>query len=47
VPADPPVLHAAVPDWKPGDEIFLGARTLRVVGTRTGLGNVVAVGFGG
>jgi hypothetical protein len=25
-PADPPVLNAAVPDWKVGDEIFLGGR---------------------
>jgi len=39
-PADPPVLNAAVPDWKVGDEIFLGGRrTLRVVGMRAGVGD--------
>jgi hypothetical protein len=36
-PADPPVLHTAVPNWSPGDTIPLGAarRALRVVETRT------------
>jgi hypothetical protein len=39
-PADPPVVHAAVPNWKPGDEISLGGgRSLRVVGTRAGVGD--------
>jgi hypothetical protein len=31
VPADPPTLAAAVPNWKPGDTIPLGRGTLRVV----------------
>jgi hypothetical protein len=36
-PADPPTLHAAVPNWRPGDMIPLGAdRTLRVVDVRLG-----------
>jgi hypothetical protein len=30
-PADPPVLHTAVPNWQAGDTIPLGHRTLRVV----------------
>jgi hypothetical protein len=35
VPADPPTLTAAVPNWRPGDTIPLGAdKTLRVVGVR-------------
>ena len=33
-PADPPTLHAAVPDWKAGHEIYFGHKTLRVVGRR-------------
>jgi hypothetical protein len=34
-PAVPAVLQTAVPNWRPGDTIPLGAgRTLRVVGTR-------------
>jgi hypothetical protein len=34
-PADPPVLHTAVPNWSAGDMIPLGAdKTLRVVETR-------------
>jgi hypothetical protein len=33
-PAEPPTLSAAVPNWKPGDMIPLGGRTLRVVGKR-------------
>ena len=34
-PADPPALQAAVPNWRPGDVIALGAgKTLRVVDTR-------------
>ena len=33
-PAEPPTLSAAVPNWKPGDSIYLGKRTLRVVGVR-------------
>jgi hypothetical protein len=34
-PADPPVLHTAVPTWQAGDTIPLGAdRALRVVATR-------------
>ena len=34
-PADPPVLHTAVPNWSVGDTIALSAeRTLRVVEVR-------------
>jgi hypothetical protein len=34
-PADPPTLQTAVPNWRPGDTIPLGAgRTLRVVDVR-------------
>jgi hypothetical protein len=34
-PADPPVLHTAVPNWSAGDTIPLSAeRALRVVETR-------------
>jgi hypothetical protein len=34
-PADPPMLHTAVPNWQAGDTIPLGAdRMLRVVKTR-------------
>jgi hypothetical protein len=33
-PADPPTLSAAVPNWSAGDSIYLGHRTLRVVGRR-------------
>jgi hypothetical protein len=32
--ADPPTLSAAVPNWGVGDMIYLGHRTLRVVGRR-------------
>jgi hypothetical protein len=34
VPAEPPTLSSAVPDWGEGDTIHLGVRTLRVVGKR-------------
>jgi hypothetical protein len=34
VPADPPTVSVAVPNWAPGHMIHLGHRTLRVVGTR-------------
>ena len=34
VPAQPPTLAAAVPNWKASDVIPLGRRTLRVVGIR-------------
>ena len=34
VPAEPPTLKAAVPNWRPGDTIPLGGRTLRVVRVR-------------
>jgi hypothetical protein len=34
-PADPPTLHAAVPNWRAGDVIALSTgRALRVVDTR-------------
>jgi hypothetical protein len=33
-PADPPTHATAVPNWRPGDTIPLGGRTLRVVGVR-------------
>jgi len=31
VPAEPATLHAAVPNWSPGDTIPLGHKVLRVV----------------
>jgi hypothetical protein len=34
VPADPPTLATAVHNWRSGDTIPLGRRTLRVVGIR-------------
>jgi hypothetical protein len=34
VPAEPPTLTSAVPDWHPGDTIPLGQRTLRVLRVR-------------
>jgi hypothetical protein len=34
VPAEPPTLTSAVPNWGPGDTIPLGPTTLRVVGVR-------------
>jgi hypothetical protein len=34
VPADPPTLEAAIPNWGLGDRIYLGRRTLQVVGRR-------------
>jgi hypothetical protein len=33
-PAEPSTLSAAVPNWRPGDAIYLGRRTLRVVAVR-------------
>jgi hypothetical protein len=33
-PAEPPRLESAVPNWRAGDTIPLGGRTLRVVGVR-------------
>jgi hypothetical protein len=33
-PAEPPSLSSAVPNWRPGDTIPLGHRTLRVLGIR-------------
>jgi hypothetical protein len=33
-PAEPSRLSAAVPNWRPGDSISLGRRTLRVVAVR-------------
>jgi hypothetical protein len=33
-PAQPPTLTSAAPNWRPGDTIPLGRRTLRVVGVR-------------
>jgi hypothetical protein len=36
-PADPPVLHTAVPNWSAGDTIALSAnRMLRVIEARLG-----------
>ena len=32
--AEPSMLEGAVPNWNPGDEIYLGRRTLRVAGRR-------------
>jgi hypothetical protein len=34
IPADPPTIASAVPNWKAGDTIPLGRRTLRVVAVR-------------
>jgi hypothetical protein len=34
VPANPSTLESIVPNWKAGDSIYLGHRTLRVVGIR-------------
>ena len=34
VPAEPPTLSSAVPNWRAGDTIPLGHKTLRVVGIR-------------
>jgi hypothetical protein len=34
VPAEPPTLSSAVPNWSSGDTIPLGRRTLRVVSVR-------------
>jgi hypothetical protein len=34
LPADPPTLKSAVPNWSLGDTIPLGRRTLRVVHVR-------------
>ena len=33
-PADPPKLTSAMPNWRAGDTILLGARTLRAVDVR-------------
>jgi len=33
-PAEPTTLSAAVPNWRPGDTIHLGRRTLRVIDRR-------------
>jgi hypothetical protein len=33
-PAEPPTFRAAVPDWRPGHEIYFPDRKLRVVATR-------------
>ena len=33
-PAEPSELSSAVPNWRPGDTIHLGRRTLRVLGVR-------------
>ena len=32
--ADPSTVTVAVPNWPAGDSIYLGARTLRVIGKR-------------
>jgi hypothetical protein len=34
VPAEPPTLMSSVPNWRPGDTIPLGGKTLRVVDVR-------------
>jgi hypothetical protein len=34
VPAEPPTVSVAVPNWRPGDTIPLGHKTLRVVAVR-------------
>jgi hypothetical protein len=42
-PADPPKFESAVPNWRAGDTIPLGARTLRVVDVRYDEGGETAV----
>jgi hypothetical protein len=34
LPAEPPAFTSSVPNWRPGDTIPLGGRTLRVVDVR-------------
>jgi len=34
LPAEPPTMRSAVPNWRPGDTIPLGQRMLRVVRVR-------------
>jgi hypothetical protein len=34
VPAEPPTVTVAVPDWPVGSQIHVRGRTLRVIGTR-------------
>jgi hypothetical protein len=34
VPAEPPTLSSAVPNWRPGDTMPLGGKSLRVVELR-------------
>ena len=41
-PADPATLNAAVPNWRAGDTIPLGKRTLRVIGKRVGVARRLA-----
>jgi hypothetical protein len=41
-PAEPPTLSTAVPNWRAGDTIPLGARTLRVVDERNGVRETVS-----
>jgi hypothetical protein len=33
-PADPPMFTSAVPDWRPGNTVELGRKTLRVIEVR-------------
>jgi hypothetical protein len=33
-PADPPTFSTGTPNWRPGDRIPLGRRSLRVLGVR-------------
>jgi hypothetical protein len=33
-PADPPMFTSAVPDWRPGNTVELGRKTLRVIDVR-------------
>jgi hypothetical protein len=34
MPAEPPTLSAAVPNWRAGDTIHFGHKAMRVVGVR-------------
>jgi hypothetical protein len=33
-PAEPPSFSSAMPNWAPGETIYFGRRTVRVVGVR-------------
>ena len=39
-PADPPVLHTAVPTWQAGDTIPLGSETVRLASLKSSLAEI-------